>query len=173
MSLVPDTAFCGTVRVVTTAGLISVALNVFSVGFTTWVLRRVHPLVKEIVSTRTKLADKGHELILANDKLIETNRKLIEVQMQLKDALNDASVQKGMRVIEHDAFLEKLRAAEMRVAWAERRAAALPSVATIYVPGLDDKTKSLVRLAVGNSEKNEAAAAALLVCKRLKERMGE
>jgi hypothetical protein len=33
---------------------------------------------------------------------------------------------------------------------------------------LDDKTKSLVRLAVANPEKNEAAAAALLVCRRLK-----
>lgn len=37
---------------------------------------------------------------------------------------------------------------------------------------LDDKTKSLVRLAVSNSEEHEQHAAAMLVCRRLMERMG-
>lgn len=36
---------------------------------------------------------------------------------------------------------------------------------------LDDKTKALVRLAVSNPEKQEAESAAMLVCKRLKERI--
>lgn len=164
----------------TTFSAISIALNVLGVGFTTWVFRRVHPLVREIMRTRTKLADTNGDLILANgrliaanDKLIGVNQKLLETQMQLNDALNDATVQKGMRIAESDALREKLRAAEARVA---EIAARVPigrqtTIMPIYVAGLDDKTKSLVRLAVGNPEKNEGAAAALLVCKRLKERM--
>lgn len=39
-------------------------------------------------------------------------------------------------------------------------------------PLLDDKTKSLVRLAISNSEEHEQHAAAMLVCRRLMERMG-
>lgn len=163
----------------TTAGIISVALNVLSVGFITWVVRRTHPLIKEIIRARTKLADTNGDLILANgkiiaanDKLIEVNEKLMATQMQLRDALNDATVQKSMRQLECDALREKLGVAEGRLRAAEARLALRAAI----LPGsdivLDDKTKSLVRLAVDNPEKNEGAAAALLVCKRLKERMG-
>jgi hypothetical protein len=168
------------VQAVTTAGLISVGLNVLSVGFTTWVLRRVHPLVKEIVRARTKLAGANGDLILANgrlvaanDKLIEVNSRLLETQMQLRDALNDVTVQKSMRFLECDALRERLAVAEGKLRAAEARLALRGAI----LPGggkvvLDDKTKSLVRLAVDNPEENEGAAAALLVCKRLKERMG-
>ena len=164
----------------TTAGLISVALNVLSAGFTTWVLSRVHPLVKEIMRARTKLADTNGDLILANGKIIAANDKLIEVneqlmttQMQLRDALNDATVQKSMRFLECDALRERLGVAEGRLRAAEARLA----LRSVFSPAdgnsvLDDKTKSLVRLAVDNPNPNEGAAAALLVCKRIKERMG-
>jgi hypothetical protein len=157
------------VRAVTTAGFISIALNILGAAFTFWVLRRVSPLIKEIVQTRTKLADTRGELILANGRTLAMGEKLLETQMQLKDALNDAAVQKGMREMERASYLEKIFAAETRAA---QIAARVPIARqTIYVPGLDDKTKSLVRLAVDNPEKNEGTAAALLVCKRLKERM--
>lgn len=152
---------------------ISIGMNAFSAVFTIWLLRRVGPLIKEIVRTRIKLADTRGELILANGTTVAMGERLLETQMQLKDALNDAMVQKSMREIERASYLEKIFVAETRAA---QIAARVPigrqaNVVPIYVPGLDDKTKSLIRLAVGNPEQNEGAAAALLVCKRLKERM--
>lgn len=53
-----------------------------------------------------------------------------------------------------------------------RAEAALRRASIAQAPILDDKIKSLVRLAVSNSEEHEQHAAAMLVCKRLMERMG-
>lgn len=54
----------------------------------------------------------------------------------------------------------------------KRAESALHRAAQGRLPALDDKTKSLVRLAISNSEEHEQHAAAMLACRRLMERMG-
>jgi hypothetical protein len=91
-------------------------------------------------------------------------REMLEAKKEaimLKSDLGLAQAELWRRATELSRTESLLRRAE----------AALHRAAQEHLLALDDKTKSLVRLAVSNTEEHEQHAAAMLACRRLMERM--
>jgi len=154
-----------------TALLASIATNVVGAAFVLWMLRRVQPMIREIVSLRSKVIDAGGEILKANGKVLVVGEQLIETQTKLRDALREASFHKEMREIERRVAEANVAVANRRAEIAEAASSRVKAAPIYYAAGLDDRTKNLIRLAVDNPEPNEGAAAALIVCRRLKEGM--
>jgi hypothetical protein len=140
--------------------LFSALANVGGIAVMRWMVGRTRPLVAQFMKLRDEKIEQNRKLIESNETLIQTGVQLISAQTQLRDALRQVEHYK------HEAdFFKQLREAAVRVADSKLR------TVVVHVPGLDDQTKNLVRLAVDNPSANEGAAAALIVCKRLKEQI--
>jgi len=106
------------------------------------------------------------QLMAAQETLLDVGGQLLSTQMQHREAMREvASLKREVNA---------LRAANASDRSAFEDAWRLKSQLEGEPKGLgiDEQTRSLVRLAINNPEAQEGAAAAMIVCKRLKELMG-
>jgi hypothetical protein len=150
--------------------VISGALNVASI----FVMRYGRKVSSSLARGITSLSEK---LSATTQKLATIQREKIDVEEKLEQARSKLIFEKGSFEVRLAVAVSRYQAAERRAeALSEElmRLTALPSTSRaipVYVAGLDARTKALVKLAVDNPSEKEGAAAAMIVCKKLKSEM--